>query len=41
MAASEYCGSLPAGQMTDMRMDAALVDQFGRVQIIEAAFGAE
>ncbi|WBU58965.1 YraN family protein [Paracoccus albus] len=41
MAASEYCDSLPSGQMTDMRMDAALVDQYGRVQIIEAAFGAE
>lgn len=40
MAACELCGSLPTGQSTEMRMDAALVDQFGRVEIIEAAFGA-
>ena len=40
MAACEFCGGLPAGQSTEMRMDAALVDQFGRVEIIEAAFGA-
>lgn len=41
MAACEYCGTLPASQMTEMRMDAAFVDQFGRVEIIEAAFGAQ
>lgn len=39
MAACEFCGSLPTGQSTEMRMDAALVDQFGRVEIVEAAFG--
>ncbi len=39
MAACEFCGSLPTGQSTEMRMDAALVDRFGRVEIIEAAFG--
>ncbi|WBU55831.1 YraN family protein [Paracoccus sediminicola] len=40
MAACEFCGTLPTGQMTEMRLDAALVDQFGRVEIIENAFGA-
>lgn len=39
MAACEFCGSLPTGQMTEMRMDAALVDQYGRVEVIENAFG--
>ncbi|GLK65852.1 MULTISPECIES: YraN family protein [Paracoccus] len=39
-AALEYCGRLPAGLLTAMRFDAALVDQFGRVEIIENAFGA-
>ncbi|MFV0292557.1 MAG: YraN family protein [Paracoccus sp. (in: a-proteobacteria)] len=39
MAACEFCGSLPTGQMTEMRMDAALVDQFGRIEIIKNAFG--
>lgn len=39
LAACEFCGGLPTGQSTEMRMDAALVDQFGRVEIIEAAFG--
>lgn len=39
VAACEYCGTLPSGQMTDMRMDAALVDQTGRIDIIENAFG--
>ncbi|UFS66380.1 YraN family protein [Paracoccus denitrificans] len=38
-AALEYCGRLPAGLLTAMRFDAALVDQFGRVEIIENAFG--
>ncbi len=41
MAASEFCGRLPTGQSTQMRMDAALVDQFGRVEVIENAFGAD
>lgn len=41
MTACEYCGTLPTSQMTEMRMDAAFVDQFGRVEIIEAAFGAQ
>lgn len=40
-AASEFCGGLSTGQQTEMRLDAALVDQFGRVEVIENAFGAE
>lgn len=38
-AALEFCGRLPTGMMTAMRFDAALVDQFGRVDIVENAFG--
>lgn len=38
-AALEFCGCLPTGLMTPMRFDAALVDQFGQVQILENAFG--
>ncbi len=38
LAACEYCGRLPTGLSTDMRLDAALVDQFGRIEIIENAF---
>lgn len=40
IAACEFCASLPTGQMTDMRMDVALVDQYGRIEIIENAFEA-
>ncbi|MFD1797225.1 hypothetical protein FQV27_09700 [Paracoccus aurantiacus] len=40
-AAIEFCGGLPSGLQTDMRLDAALVDQFGRVEIIENAFGMD
>lgn len=38
-AALEFCGRLSTGLLTPMRFDAALVDQFGRVQIHENAFG--
>ena len=38
LAACEFCGTLPTGQLTDMRLDAALVDQFGRIEVIENAF---
>lgn len=38
-AALEYCGRLPTGLLTAMRFDAALVDRFGRVEIVENAFG--
>lgn len=37
--ASEFCGSLPTGQMTEMRFDAALVNQLGQIKVIENAFG--
>ena len=38
-AAQEFCGGLSTGLLTMMRFDAALVDQVGRVEIIENAFG--
>lgn len=38
-AAQEFCGQLSTGLLTAMRFDGALVDQFGRVEIIENAFG--
>ena len=38
-AASEFIAGEPAGQLTDMRFDAALVNDAGAVQIIENAFG--
>lgn len=38
-AAMEFCGGLPSGLLTAMRFDAALVDQFGRVEVRENAFG--
>ncbi|MDQ7777907.1 YraN family protein [Paracoccus aminovorans] len=38
-AAMEFCGRLSTGLLTPMRFDAALVDQFGRVEIHENAFG--
>ena len=39
-AALEFCAEMAQGLMTLMRFDAALVDQFGRVEVIENAFGA-
>lgn len=39
-AALEFCASLASGMLTLMRFDAALVDQVGRVEIIENAFSA-
>lgn len=38
-AAQEFCGRLPTGLLTAMRFDAALVDRYGRVEIVENAFG--
>ncbi|MFH5776206.1 YraN family protein [Paracoccus sp. NGMCC 1.201697] len=38
-AALEFCGGLATGLLTLMRFDAALVDEIGRVEIIENAFG--
>lgn len=37
-AALEFCAGLASGMLTLMRFDAALVDQVGRVEIIENAF---
>lgn len=37
-AATEFCATLPDGQLTEMRLDAALVDAAGRVEVIENAF---
>ena len=38
MAASEFCGSLPTGQRSEMRFDLAMVDSVGRIEVIENAF---
>ena len=38
--AEEYLGSCPQGLMTDCRLDVALVDDMGRIQVIENAFGS-
>lgn len=38
--ASEFVGGEPKGQLTDMRFDVALVDQSGRIEIIENALAA-
>ncbi len=38
-SAMQFLDGEPAGQLTDMRFDAALVDAVGAVQIIENAFG--
>ncbi len=38
-AAAEFLEGEPAGQLTDMRFDLALVDGRGAVHIIENAFG--
>lgn len=38
-AALEFCGCLSSGLLTAMRFDAALVNQFGQVEIHENAFG--
>ena len=37
-AASEYCGTLPQGLLTEMRLDVALVDAAGRIEMIDNAF---
>ena len=39
-AASEFLAGEPAGQMTDVRFDLALVNGRGEVRVIENAFGA-
>lgn len=37
-AATEYVGTQPLGQQTDMRFDIAAVDGHGQVEIVENAF---
>ncbi|PVA07475.1 YraN family protein [Thalassorhabdomicrobium marinisediminis] len=37
-AGSEFLATQPKGQLTDVRFDVALVDDFGRVDVIENAF---
>lgn len=39
LAACEFCGDRPDGMLTEMRFDAALVDELGRIEVIENAFG--
>lgn len=39
-AASEFIGGEPAGQLTSVRFDVALVDGQGRIEILENAFAA-
>lgn len=39
-AASEFLATQPRGQLTDVRFDLALVDEMGRVNVIENAFMA-
>lgn len=38
-AAEEYLGTQPKGLLTPMRVDAAFVNSFGEVQILENAIG--
>jgi putative endonuclease len=37
-AGSEFLATQPRGQLTDVRFDLALVDEMGRVEVIENAF---
>ena len=37
--ATEYLGTQPRGQLTDTRIDLALVDRSGRVEVVENALG--
>jgi len=39
-AASEFIGNEPAGQLTPCRIDVALVDGQGRIEILENAYAA-
>lgn len=39
-AGSEFLATQPRGQLTDVRFDLALVDELGRVSVIENAFMA-
>lgn len=39
-AATEYVETAPLGQMTEMRFDVALVDDMGRIEVLENAMAA-
>ncbi len=39
-AASEFIGNEPAGQLTPCRIDVALIDGQGRIEILENAYAA-
>ncbi len=39
-AASEFLAGEPAGQLTDVRFDVALVDAAGRIEVLENAYAA-
>jgi putative endonuclease len=39
--AAEYLGTMPRGQLTDVRFDVAMVNAHGQIKIIENAFGHE
>lgn len=38
-SATEFIGTEPRGQLTEVRFDLALVDEGGRIKILENAFG--
>ena len=40
LAASEFLGTQPLGSLTESRFDVALVDDVGRIEILENAFTA-
>lgn len=40
-AASEFCGTLPGGLLSEMRFDLAMVDGQGRIEVVENAFGQD
>ena len=39
-AASEFLAGEPAGQLTEVRFDVALVDAVGRIEVLENAYAA-
>lgn len=40
-SASEFIAGEPAGQMTEVRFDVALVDSVGKIEVLENAFGLD
>jgi putative endonuclease len=39
-AATEFVAKAPRGSLTDMRFDVALVDEIGRIEVLENALAA-